>query len=56
MTRTDFLIELLDEALDAAVDYGEDPSEANETRLAVVTDALYEAIEANLPMKVTVNT
>jgi hypothetical protein len=45
MTPEEYLRELVDELIDVAVDYGRNPTDANELALAEASELLYNAIQ-----------
>lgn len=55
MTSKEYLKELVDELIDVAVDYGSNPSEENELRLAEVSQLVYSAVEIRQSDKLLIN-
>ena len=55
MTTTEYLKELVDELIDVAVDYGSNPTEENELRLAEVSGMVYNAVEIRQSSKLLIN-
>lgn len=50
-TSAEYLHELLEDAISAAVDYGAEPSDENEKALSWSTDLLYNALDILRPSK-----
>jgi hypothetical protein len=55
MTTTEYLKELVDELIDVAVDFGSNPTEENELRLAEVSGMVYNAVEIRQSAKLLIN-